>query len=81
VIPYSLLSDFRYAFILAGRLRALSAFVLYIVGLIDVEQLVEWELAGETEVPGENTPLVCFVNHKIYMTWLKPGPPRWESGK
>jgi hypothetical protein len=34
-----------------------------------VEQLVEWRLAGETEVLGEN--LRHFVHHKSHMT--KPG--------
>jgi hypothetical protein len=43
-----------------------------------VEQSVEWELAGETEVLGANQ---ChFVYHKSHMTWteLEPGAPRWE---
>jgi hypothetical protein len=46
-----------------------------------VEQLVEWILAGETEVLGENLPQRHFVQHKYHMTWpgLKPGPPRWKS--
>jgi hypothetical protein len=30
-----------------------------------VEQLVEWRLAGETEVLGENLPQRQFVHHKI----------------
>jgi hypothetical protein len=30
-----------------------------------VEQLVEWRLAGETEVIGENLPQRHFVHHKI----------------
>jgi hypothetical protein len=29
---------------------------------------VEWELAGETEVFGENLPHCHFVNHKSQMT-------------
>jgi hypothetical protein len=29
-----------------------------------VEQLVEWRLAGETEVLGENLPQRHFVQHK-----------------
>jgi hypothetical protein len=46
-----------------------------------VEQLVEWRLAGETEVFGENLPQRHFVHHKSNMTrpGLEPGPPRWET--
>jgi hypothetical protein len=36
-----------------------------------VEQLVEWRLAGETEVLGENLPQRHFVYHKSHMT--RPG--------
>jgi hypothetical protein len=36
-----------------------------------VEQLVEWNLAGETEVIGENLPQRHFVHHKSHMT--RPG--------
>jgi hypothetical protein len=48
----------------------------------DMEQLVEWELAGETEVLGENLPQCHFVYQKSHMTWpgIEPGPPRWEAG-
>jgi hypothetical protein len=47
-----------------------------------VKQLVEWELAGETEVLGENLLQRHFVDHKSHMTrpGLEPGPPRWEAG-
>jgi hypothetical protein len=47
-----------------------------------VEQLVEWELAGETEALGENLPQHHFVHQKSHMTWpmIEPGPPRWEAG-
>jgi hypothetical protein len=33
-----------------------------------VEQLVEWRLAGETEVLGETLPQANFVHHKSHMT-------------
>jgi hypothetical protein len=36
-----------------------------------VEQLVEWRVAGETEVLGENLPQRHFVHHKSHMT--RPG--------
>jgi hypothetical protein len=49
--------------------------------MVFVEKLVEWRLAGETEVLGENLPQRRFVHHKSHMTrpGLEPGPPRWEA--
>jgi hypothetical protein len=44
---------------------------------VTVEQLVEWRLAGETEVLGENLPQRHFVHHKSQLT--RPRPPRWEA--
>jgi hypothetical protein len=44
--------------------------------IVWMENLVEWRLAGETEVLGENLPQRQFVHHKSYLTrtWLEPGP-------
>jgi hypothetical protein len=46
-----------------------------------VEQLVEWRLAGKTEVLKENLPQRHFVHHKSHMTdpVSNPGPQRWEA--
>jgi hypothetical protein len=48
---------------------------------MNVEQSVEWELAGETEVLVENLPQCHFVHQKFYMTWpgIETGPLRWET--
>jgi hypothetical protein len=45
--------------------------------MMSVEQSVEWHLAGETEVLGENMPQRHLDHHKSNMTWLgfEPGPP------
>jgi hypothetical protein len=50
--------------------------------MMSVEQTVEWEFAGETEVLCENLPQRYFVHHKSHMTRaeLEPQPPRWEAG-
>jgi hypothetical protein len=42
-----------------------------------VEQSVEWELAGETQVLGENLPQTHFVHHKSRMTL--PGLELWAD--
>jgi hypothetical protein len=41
--------------------------VIYI--MMSVEQSVEWELAGETEVVKENLPQCHFVHQKSRVTW------------
>jgi hypothetical protein len=49
--------------------------------MVILEQLVEWSLAVETEVLGENVPQRHFVHNKSHMTrpGLEPGPPRCET--
>jgi hypothetical protein len=49
---------------------------------MSVEQMVEWELVGETEVLGENLIQRHFVHHKSHMNWpgLEHVPSRWETG-
>jgi hypothetical protein len=44
--------------------------------MVVVEKLVEWKLAGETEVLVENLPQWHFAHNKSHMTWsgLEPGP-------
>jgi hypothetical protein len=49
--------------------------------MVIVEKLVEWRLAGETEVLGENLPQRQFVHHKPHMNrpGFEPGPQPWEA--
>jgi hypothetical protein len=49
--------------------------------MVTVEQRVEWRLAGETEVLGENLPQHHFFHHKPRMTrpGLEPGSLRLEN--
>jgi hypothetical protein len=49
---------------------------------MNVEQFLECELTGETEVPGENPPQCHYDNQESHMNWsrIEPSPPRWEAG-
>jgi hypothetical protein len=42
---------------------------------------MEWRLAGETEVFGENLSQRHFVHHKSHLTrpGIEPEPPLWEA--
>jgi hypothetical protein len=50
--------------------------------MMNVKQSMEWELAEETEVLGENLAHCQFVHLESHMTWpgLEPWPPRCEAG-
>jgi hypothetical protein len=49
--------------------------------MVIVDKFVEWRLAGETEVLGENLPQRHFVYHKSHMTrpGFEPSQLRWEA--
>jgi hypothetical protein len=44
--------------------------------IMGMENLVEWWLAGEAEIPGENLPQCHFIHHKSHMTWPDANPDR-----
>jgi hypothetical protein len=46
-----------------------------------VEKLVEWRLAGENEVLGENLPQRHFVHHKIPDDQTRARTPSRRGGK
>jgi hypothetical protein len=48
--------------------------------LVVVEQLMEWELAGETEVLGLTPPHCHLAYNKSHLIWseIEPGLPLWD---
>jgi hypothetical protein len=48
---------------------------------MNVEQLVEWELTGESEILGENLPHCHLVHKKSHMKWHGIEPPGRCNGK
>jgi hypothetical protein len=48
---------------------------------MNIEQLVEWELAEESEVLGKNVLQYHFSYHKSNITWpvIELGMPHWEA--
>jgi hypothetical protein len=44
--------------------------------VMNVEQLVEWELTGETEVIGENLSQCHFLHHKSHIAGQGSNPVR-----
>jgi hypothetical protein len=50
--------------------------------IVRMKNLVEWRLAGKTEILGEHLPQRHFVHHKSHFIrpGLEPGPQRWEAG-
>jgi hypothetical protein len=59
--------------------RSLNGLLYLLRMIMMVENLVEWRLAGETEVLGENLPQRHFVHHKSHLT--RPGrePEPWRG--
>jgi hypothetical protein len=45
---------------------------------MNVEQLMESKVTGETKLNRENFPQCHFVHHKSHMTWHEPKLPQWE---
>jgi hypothetical protein len=74
---YSIENSNSFNFVVCGETESTWFVCLYLAyctspgwNMISVEKSVEYELAGEREVLGENLPQYHFIHHKSHMTFL-----------
>jgi hypothetical protein len=62
------------------RPQMMMMIIIIIIIVASVDQFVEWDLAGETEVDGGILSHCRFVHHKSHMTWQRLNPD-FHGGK